>query len=169
MNREQKKLYPPILAVDFDATITEKNEFPHCGKPMPGAITALKYLHKKGCIIILWTCRVNKDLKVAVEYCQSHDIPIDYVNKNIPEIESKYAHLQKLIKLDTHSKVFANYYIDDSNLDKFPGWVKALETIFEDPYFINPDFNRVSFDPSFTKANNLVNIMKKIKSKRVRE
>lgn len=119
------KIQPPIIAVDFDGTITKDNDFPNCGELMPGAKDVLQTLHFAGCYIILWSCRVGEDLERAVEYCKKNYIPIDFVNRNIDAIEGKFA----------YPKIFANYYIDDLNVGGFPGWDKVKEIILEHPYF----------------------------------
>lgn len=124
-DRLDKNTYPPILAIDFDGTITRDNDFPNCGVIMPGAKEVIKELHEKGCIIILWTCRVEKELQEAIEYLTVNKIPIDYVNRNIPQIEGKYA----------FEKVFANYYIDDLNIGGFPGWECVRKTVLKNPFF----------------------------------
>ena len=127
MMNDKIQPYPPILAVDFDGTITRDNDFPNCGELMPGAKEVLKELHELGCIVILYTCRVGQDLVAAVKHCRHNKIPIDYVNRNIPQIEGKYA----------YPKIFANYYIDDLNLGGFPGWERVKEIVLQDPYFIH--------------------------------
>ena len=110
--------YPPILAIDFDGTITRDNDFPHIGKIMPEAQEVLQELHEKGCKLILWTCRNGQDLENAVTWCQAWGIPIDYVNENIPEI--KFG----------NPKIFANYYIDDLNLGGIPRMGKSFKDSF---------------------------------------
>ena len=115
--------YPPILAIDFDGTITKDNDFPKCGKLMPEVQEVLQELHHKGCKIILWTCRSGQDLANAITWCEAWGIPIDFVNENIPTI--KFG----------NPKIFANYYIDDLNLGGFPGWEKVLKIVLQDKYF----------------------------------
>jgi hypothetical protein len=115
----------PIIAVDFDGTITSVSNFPHIGNLMPNVQEVLQELHDRGSIIILWTCRGGDDLQRALDYCEVWGIPIDYCNRNIPEIEGKYG----------NPKIFANYYIDDLNLGGFPGWDKTLKIILQDKYF----------------------------------
>jgi hydroxymethylpyrimidine pyrophosphatase-like HAD family hydrolase len=122
---KMNKCYRPILAVDFDGTITKENRFPECGELMPGAQEVLKALHDAGCVIILWTCRTSSTLNDAVAYCKNHGIPIDYVNDNIPEIRGKFA----------DPKIFANYYIDDANIGGFIGWNKVKEIVLRHPFF----------------------------------
>ena len=53
------------IAVDFDGTIVE-NKYPKIGKPLPFAFETLKAFQKKGCVLILWTCREGELLDEAV-------------------------------------------------------------------------------------------------------
>ena len=109
--------YQFILAVDFDGTITDANEFPYIGKLKEGAAEELTKLHDVGVIIILWTCREGIYLTEAVTYCRQHGVPIDYVNQNVPAIENAPD-----IDLFAKRKIFANKYVDDANIDGFSGW-----------------------------------------------
>lgn len=60
-------------------------------------------------IFILYTCRHNKELEEAIEYLQNkHNIVFNYVNENVSELIQKYG--------DTR-KIYADYYIDDKNVD----------------------------------------------------
>lgn len=117
----------PILAVDFDGTITKYNEYPHCGAIREKAAEVLQDLHSRGCIIILWTCRDDENLLKAIDYCVRNEIPIDYANCNTKELREAGF---------TGPKIFANYYIDDLNLGGFPGWEKVREIVLKDPYFL---------------------------------
>jgi len=113
----------PVLAVDFDGTITDKNEFPEANKLKKDCKDVLNRLHDKGCIIILWTCRTGDTLDKATMYCKDNEIPIDYVNKNIPQIKGF-----------AEPKIFANEYIDDANIGGFIGWLE-IEKIVNRKYF----------------------------------
>ena len=97
-----------IYAIDFDGTIVE-DKYPEIGKPNERLISYLKHLKKKGHTLILWTCRVDKDLDEAVEFCKSLGIEFDYINENAKE------HIEKFGG-DTR-KIFADYYIDDKAMD----------------------------------------------------
>ena len=112
--------YPPIIAVDFDGTITKENDFPNLGELMPGAKEVINELHSYGCIIILWTCRTDSYLDQAINYCNQYGIHVDYANQNYPSIQG-YA----------YPKIYADYYIDDLNIGGFPGWHNVRETIFQ--------------------------------------
>jgi hydroxymethylpyrimidine pyrophosphatase-like HAD family hydrolase len=113
----------PILAVDFDGTITADNDFPNLGPLKANCKEVLQRLHEWGCIIILWTCRGDHYLTDAVEYCRKHQIPIDYVNENCPEVS-----------FPAYPKIFANYYIDDLNIGGPLSWLEVERIVMQHPY-----------------------------------
>ena len=55
--------------------------------------------------VILWTNRVGEPLEKAVGFCKEHDIHLDAVNENLPEIVEAFG--------GDCRKVFANEYWDD--------------------------------------------------------
>lgn len=97
-----------VIAVDFDGCLCEDN-FPEIGpvKEIHREVhETLKQLKKEGCIIILWTCREDRENRKyqteAVEWCKEQGIPIDYVNEN------------PLSQWDDWGrKMYADVYIDD--------------------------------------------------------
>lgn len=109
-NYNEKKLFPSIIAVDFDGTLVE-NKFPEIGDVNPviwGAIEAYKAMGWK---IILWSCRTDDMLQAAVDFCAEHGLLFDAVNENLPEVQAFYHG-------DTR-KVFANMYLDDRSAALF--------------------------------------------------
>lgn len=102
----EKTMFPPILAVDFDGTLVE-NKFPEIGAIRETMLRAVKAYQSAGWRIILWTCRTGDMLEAAVNFCKEHGLVPDEVNRNIPEVQEVYGG-------DTR-KVFANMYIDDRN------------------------------------------------------
>jgi len=118
MERTFKKTdygYPMILAIDFDGTVVE-HAFPGIGKPMPGAIETLKelYEHYK---LILWTCRTDESLEMAIEWLEEQGLKFDAYNANIDRLNF------------ADPKILANIYIDDRNFGGFPGWDKIKEEL----------------------------------------
>lgn len=111
MNNEdsynEKEMFPPILAVDFDGTLVE-NKFPEIGAIKEDVFTAVLAYQAAGWRIILWTCRTDNMLEDAVNFCKANGLIPDEVNRNIPEVQAVYGG-------DTR-KVFANMYIDDRNV-----------------------------------------------------
>lgn len=110
-NYDEKKLFPPILAVDFDGTLVE-NKFPGIGQPDHVIAEAVRAYQKMGWKIILWTCRTDEMLQSAVDFCANVlDIQFDAVNDNLPEVQQYFG--------GNTRKVFANLYWDDRNAALF--------------------------------------------------
>lgn len=107
-----------IVAVDFDGTIAKFDGWKgeeHIGDPIPGAKEALTKLKEQGHVIIVYTCRKRTDL--VEKWLQEHGIPYDYVNENP-------------VGPETHpSKLYADYYIDDSAVPFRGDWKEVLETV----------------------------------------
>lgn len=100
--------YFKIYAVDFDGTLSLGAKFPECGKPNLPLIEFLKREKSKGNKLILWTCRVDKDLDAAVKWCRRVGLSFDAVNENLPEMVSKFG--------NDCRKVYAHTYIDDASV-----------------------------------------------------
>lgn len=103
------RVFRKVIAVDFDGTLCT-NAYPNIGAILPIHQMIHEYVRKereKGTVIILWTCRCGKELDAAVEFCQEHNIPIDYINENDPERVAFYG-------MDSR-KVSADLYIDDKS------------------------------------------------------
>lgn len=132
------KIYPPILAVDFDGTLTKEDDYKYFNEHYKnenlikeGAREVLQELHKKGCFIILWTCREYGDgLEEALEFCAVNNIPIDAVNENHPDM------------CFPCRKISASYYIDDRSFDKCDktiNWYEIKQWILRDSYFVDKE------------------------------
>lgn len=102
MNYEESR---PIVAVDFDGTLTS-NEFPDIGEINNNVVNWVRERKDNGATIILWTTRQNKKLQEALDFCDKKDIPIDYVNQNVP-----------WLPFNTSQKIFADIYLDDRSLN----------------------------------------------------
>lgn len=97
-----------IIAVDFDNTIAV-TEYPKIIKPIHTTIEVLKRTKELGATIILWTCREDKELEEAVAWCKENNVPIDYVNENVPERIEKWG--------NDCRKIGADIYIDDKAMN----------------------------------------------------
>lgn len=97
-----------IIAVDFDNTIAV-TEYPKIIKPIDMIIFTLKQAKERGATIILWTCREGKELEDAVSWCKENNVPIDYVNENVPERIEKWG--------NDCRKIGADVYIDDKSIN----------------------------------------------------
>lgn len=93
-----------VIAVDFDNTIA-KTEYPKIIAPIPETIEFLRKAKANGAEIILNTCREEKELQEALDWCKENNVPIDRANENSPT----------RIKLwgNDCRKIGADLYIDD--------------------------------------------------------
>lgn len=93
---------PLILAVDFDGTII-KNEKDYIPRTLlSNAKEVINWAHKKGCYIIIWTCRTGDMLKPMIDFLKKHNVEYDTINENYSKVN-----------FETSRKVYADYYIDD--------------------------------------------------------
>ena len=98
-----------IIAVDFDGTLC-KDEYPYIGEPNLSLIEHLIVLKDVyDAKIILWTCRCGEMLMNAIEWCRERGLEFDAVNENLPESIARFGCDSK--------KIYADYYIDDKNVD----------------------------------------------------
>lgn len=94
-----------IAAIDFDGTLVE-NKWPAIGEPKENLVKFVKQLVRDGWKIILWTCRCNKQLDDALQFCYERlGLRFDAVNENLPETIKLYG--------TNPRKISANLYIDD--------------------------------------------------------
>ncbi len=107
------------IAIDFDGTIVE-HKYPAIGKPLLFAFETLKELNKQGHLLILWTYRAGKELDEAVNFCKQHGVEFYAINKNYPE---------EIYDSSISRKILADIYIDDRNLEGFPGWSAVWQII----------------------------------------
>jgi hypothetical protein len=94
-----------IIAVDFDGTICDDDG------EIEGAIDALTHARTRGHQIILWTCRGERALCDAVDWCKLGGLKFDAINACTSD-SSWYS----------HPKVFADVYIDDKSFPPFTNW-----------------------------------------------
>ena len=95
------------ICVDFDGTLVD-HRYPDIGEPVPGAITWLKRLQKKGAKLILFTMRSNVSessayLRDAVAYLESNGIKLYGVNRNPDQLSWTVS-----------PKAYGDVYVDDS-------------------------------------------------------
>jgi len=121
-----------VIAIDFDGTVVT-HEYPHIGEDA-GAVPVLKELLANRNRLILLTMRSGRLLENAKRWFEERNIPLYAVNAN-PE-QSRWTE---------SPKVYANLYIDDSNLGcplktadgvtrPFADWVKIREQLVREGY-----------------------------------
>lgn len=102
-----------IAAIDFDGVIKPTVESNKYEPPEPECIKTLHELKKAGWKLILWTCRAGRNLKIATNYLEKHNILylFDAINDNVHPVLYK-----------TSQKIIATVFIDDRVIGGFPGW-----------------------------------------------
>lgn len=95
-----------IIAVDFDNTLAF-TDYPDIRAPNRPVIDYIKARKLAGDTIILYTCRHDKELAEAVEWCRQQGIEFNYINENVPELIEMYGDSRKIA---------ADIYIDDKNV-----------------------------------------------------
>ncbi|KAA3611179.1 MAG: hydrolase [Calditrichaeota bacterium] len=118
------------IAVDFDGTIVE-HKYPEIGKTILFAFEALKELQDRKHKLILWTYRSGKELDEAVQFCKDNGIEFYAVNKSFPEEEFDNSKASR--------KIDAELFIDDRNLEGFPGWTNVLKIIHPEDFGIDTE------------------------------
>lgn len=115
--------YKPIVAVDFDGTLSLGSQYPNIGRFNTHLYEALMKLKGIGWSIVLWTCREGKELKEAVEWCKMNGLEFDAVNENPPHVSFK------------SRKVVADMYIDDRAYMPTTAFYKFIDnTVFMHNY-----------------------------------
>lgn len=109
--------YKPIVAVDFDGTLSLDSQYPNIGQFNTHLYEALMKLKGIGWSIVLWTCREGKELKEAVEWCANNGLEFDAINENPPEVPFK------------SRKVVADMYIDDRAYMPTTAFYKFIDDI----------------------------------------
>lgn len=97
---------PEIFAFDFDGTIVE-NKYPDIGEPIASVVEYIKDVQGRGDKWILWTCRTDKEVRAAAEFCESIGLHPNAVNDNIDVIKEKFGCNPR--------KIYYDYCIDDHN------------------------------------------------------
>jgi hypothetical protein len=105
---------PLIIAIDFDGTLTMQNTFPTIEEPRMWLIQKAIEWKAQGHKLILWTCREDGGMGIfdnhpyvtdAVNWCATHGLTFDAVNKNLIEVSHP--------NIKTSRKINASVFIDD--------------------------------------------------------
>lgn len=104
LKREDYKIKPITIAIDFDGTVVTNENFPSIGKDI-GATLVLKKLVENGHRLVLWTVRSGKYLDPAVKWFSDNGINLHGVNK-----------IKKELNFDS-PKLNADLFIDDKALN----------------------------------------------------
>lgn len=109
--------YNPIVAVDFDGTLSLDAQYPNIGRFNTSLYEALMRLKSVGWRIVLWTCREGKELREAVVWCANNGLEFDAINENPPEVPFK------------SRKVVADMYIDDKACIPTDSFYNFVDTV----------------------------------------
>lgn len=101
----------PIIAVDYDETLTTDNKYPEAGTPNMLAIHYCKEYKNRGGLLLLFTCRSGRPLTKALLSLSEHGLTFDAVNKNVQE-QLDYWN-ETAPDTEISPKPFAHMYIDD--------------------------------------------------------
>lgn len=109
--------YTVLVAIDFDGTLTNKDDFINKSIEFDKkAVKWLKNISKLDCKLILWTCREQEKLEIAVNELKKIGIEFDYLNEDNG-------------KRGLHRKISAEFYIDDRANDHKIRWRKIYKLI----------------------------------------
>jgi len=111
----------PILAIDFDGTIRKAKRATDKGyELMPHCKQVLEQLWIEDFRLILWTCRSFDMLEDVIIFLKKHNILkyFECINENVIDI----------VWWNTR-KIYADRYIDDLNLQGFPGWIETYKIL----------------------------------------
>ena len=104
------------FAVDFDGTLSF-GRWPGVGPANEELITFLLKRKEMGDKMILWTCRENEALEVAINWCNEQGLKFDSINDNLPEVVEQFG--------SNSRKISCDYYIDDKAITS--NIIKLLE------------------------------------------
>ncbi len=113
------KKYPPIIAIDFDGTISNKTfgKFNYKYRTLGVGymtieqewIDIIKRLHNRGAELILYTCREGYYLKMATDVLNANGILDCFVAIN----ENSQKQLIRFDACEQPRKPIADFYLDD--------------------------------------------------------
>ena len=101
-----------IYAVDFDKTLSVgEYKYPDIGRPNIALMAFLKKKREEGNRVILWTCREDNELEIALGWLRNLGMEFDAVNDNVDVMKEAWGNNPR--------KVFADYYIDDRSVKDY--------------------------------------------------
>lgn len=101
------------VALDFDGTIafTTTETYPYVDAVNFKAIEVMKKYKEAGGKIVLFTCRTDTDLDIAIECLREYGLEVDAINKDLQETVKAWLDKQPWSSISP--KVFVDIYIDD--------------------------------------------------------
>lgn len=101
------------VALDFDGTMafTTTETYPYVESVNYKAIEVMKKYKEAGGKIVLFTCRTDADLDIAIECLMEYGLEVDTVNEDLQEVIDDWYKIQPDSSISP--KVFVDVYIDD--------------------------------------------------------
>lgn len=105
----------PIIAFDFDGTLTVTDTYPAISELRPYAKEIIDFIRACGMRVVIWTCRdsddISDDITPMADYLNENNITVDGINSVI-----KYSpwHYES-------RKIYAHMYVDDRSY----GWIES--------------------------------------------
>ena len=101
------------VALDFDGTMafTTPETYPYIDAVNYKAIEVMKKYKEAGGKIVLFTCRTDTDLDIAIECLREYGLEVDTVNEDLQETIDDWYKIQPDSSISP--KVFVDVYIDD--------------------------------------------------------
>lgn len=106
-----------VIAVDFDGTIVQ-HRYPEIGDTIDGALEGLSQLAMDGHYIVIWTCRVGKELLDVKNWLDSNGVIYDSINRNAG-----------CVNFPTGPKIYYDILIDDRAWDCVIDWTKIVKDV----------------------------------------
>jgi len=122
----------PVIAVDFDGTIVEAEEygcFVETFRPIARTVERIKELKRAGCSLILWTCRSGVLLDHAKDILSRLEILNCFDAFNAPSPLQTFRSVSP--------KPYYDYIIDDNtHYDLEGAWCVMLEALTMDKWIV---------------------------------
>lgn len=95
--------YSIVIAIDFDGTLTKKDNFPLSNefKIDENAIKWARRFQNEGAEVILWTCRSGDSLEKAIKELKKYNFVPNFINQGNGK------------RFEKSPKINADIYIDD--------------------------------------------------------
>jgi len=119
-----------IIAIDFDGTIVESQDFSPEQTDfvlMPNAKEVMDWVFENFYVII-WTCRDDVSLQNAVKFLSVNSIQFHTINQNIPGLD-----------FETSAKIYYDFLVDDHASTTGIDWLQIKD--FLTKQFLQPQYD----------------------------
>lgn len=113
-----------VIAVDFDGTITKKDNYPDPSYEYdPVALRWIKKIKKLPVIVVLWTCSDQQKIEQIIDEMRQMGLVFDYINEYPGRGKAR--------------KINADVYIDDRANDGGIRWRRIYKQIKRRVSYVN--------------------------------